>query len=601
MKNPLEKAVDKLTGKYDQFKKMRDTVEGVWKSEENQERIAEMNRYLGYYTGKYWKDREKAHPEEHGIFANLVFSTAMTIAPLLTDSEPKWNIIAGRPFFQKIAERFKSVGEILFNQLEMSEKTYDLVINALIMKTGVWKIGFDPNAPMFGGELSVEIVDSRTFIMPPGYTDPWKAPWVATRTRLPMSYIKERWPDRKDVKPDDDNDAASDRFTQSCKYATIYEIFIRSDIATLDDAEDSYMETYDVKNKKGEVEQKRRNKFENGRLIVMAKDVDAPLEDKPFPYTHGKAPFVALYDYKVPHEFWGMGEADQIETLQLEYNLLLKAVGAYIRKWCLNPDVYVDISSGIDPDKYKEDGPGGGNCYPLPPGSNPPFIAQGTPVNPSVFQMIMSLPSIVEEITGNTAISKGQVSKKQRQSAHEIAALIETSYTRTRQRVRNLESTLKRTFQLIVEIMQQYYTESRTYAKKTEGGYEWIDIAATPDAYKTMMQPKEGDLEEANDEDLKMKEQKEKDFADLLKYIGDEKSVFWPFLIQIDTNSTLPLDRQSLVNTALRLAELQMTEQSPIDAEFLLDILQIPGAQDIIDRKKQQAVAATQAQPGAQA
>lgn len=593
MKNPFVKVVDNLTGKYDQFKKMRQTVESVWKSEENQERIREMNRYLDYYTGKYWKDREKTKPEEHGIFANLLFSTAMTIAPLLTDSEPKWNILAGRPFFQKIAERFKSVGDILFEQLEMSDKTYDLVINALIMKIGIWKVGFDPNAPTYGGELCVDIVDPRTFIMPPGYTDPWKAPWVATKTRLPMSYIRERWPDRaSEIKPDDENDIADDRFTQSCKYATVYDIFIRNDIAILDDPESSYME--ESKTDKTE-DKKPGNRYENGRIVVMAKDLDRPLEDRPFPYTHGKAPYVCLYDYKVPHEFWGMGEADQIETLQLEYNLLLKAVGSYLRKWCLNPDVYVDTSAGIDPDKYKEDGPGGGNCYPLPPGANPPFVAQGTPVNPSVFQMIMSLPSIIEEITGNTAISKGQVSKKQRQSAHEIAALIETSYTRTRQRVRNLEFTLKRTFQLIVEIMQQYYTENRTYARKLEGGYEWIDIASTPEAYKTMMQPKPVP-EEPTEDDLKAKEQEERDFADLLKYIGDEESVFWPFLIQIDTNSTLPLDRQSLVNMALRLAEIQMTDQSPIDAEFLLDILQVPGAQGIIDRKKQQAQAAAAAQ-----
>jgi hypothetical protein len=596
LKNPF-------ADKFIQFKRMYKTVEDVYNSDKNQGKIEKIDRYLDYYTGKYWSDREKQHPEEHGIFANLLFSTAMTIAPLLTDSEPKWNIVAGRPFFQRIAERFKSVADILFEQLEMADKTYDLVIDSLIMTMGIWKIGFDPDAPMFGGEVSVDVVDPRTFVIAPGYTDPWKAPWCATRTRLPMSYIRERWPDAaEDVKPDDEADVAKDRFTQSCRYSTITEIFVRSDIAILDDAEKDYTEEYEVVKKNGEVEKGKRNKFQNGRIIVMAKGIDKPLEDRPFPYTHGKAPFVVLYDYKIPHEFDGMGEADQIETLQLEYNLLLKGVCAYLKKWCLNPDVFVDTSAGIDPEQYKKDAPGGGNCWSIPPGATPPFIAQGAPINPSVYQMIMSIPSIVEEITGNTAISKGQISKKQRQSAHEIAALIETSYTRTRQRVRNLESTLRRALQLIVEIMQQYYTENRTYARKTEGGYEWIDIAATTDSYKKMMDPnnpeKPAPQEEPDEEEMGIKAQQEKDFADLLAYVGDEETVFWPFTIQVDTNSTLPLDRQSLVNMALRLAEIQMTDKSPIDAEFLLDILQIPGAKDIIERKKQQVQAmAVQQQP----
>lgn len=577
-----------------EIKKLRTIVNKAFDSDKNKNNRKRMNRYLKYFTGQFWADMEKKSQWESGIFINLIFSTIMTIAPILTDNKPVWGLRARKPFFQKYLEVYKDAGDCLWDIEEMDMKLFDICLCSLIMKIGYFKVFFDPDREDGKGEVTISLVDPREFVMCPGYTDPWDAPWCGEKMLKPLDWIRRTFPEKgKEVKPenyqDDDNklniDEAED-YELTDQFAMIYHIWIKDDTAM------TYLKTMADPETKEIKKKKVKEKSSSGSwIITFADNMDEPLEVKPYEYNHKKAPYVPLYDYKVPFRHMGMGEVDQLETLNLEYNLIAKKIAKHVKMYA-DPNWIVDAASGIDPELFKKELAGGGNVYTKLQGSDDPKQAQIAVFNPLGLQFFQSIPAAVEEVSGVTETSKGMSAKKQRQSAHEISALLETSYTRTRQRVRNLEWTIKRVYQLVIEIMQEYYTETRTFGRTTEEGHEWFNVSNNKEFALKMNEPQPpeqgmGQKDQTEiDQDNKNYEQAQKDYGALVEYLTDENSVYAKFDIIIETNSTLPLDKQSLANLCLQLAEIQLTPNSAIDLETLLEVLQFPHKDKVLKRLK---------------
>lgn len=546
-----------------------------------------MDRFLKYYKGHYWRkptgdteDVENKDSKESEIFANLIFSTAMTIAPLLTDNKPIWSIRAEKSYFQKYVELFKMAGDALWNMLDMDRKIFLAVVDALIMKMGIFKVYFDPDKNTIG-EIALDVIDPRTFLIAPGYCDLEKAPWCGTRTLRSLWWIRKNYPDTgRKVKPDETSKKedweGKENYEVSADFATVYEVFIKDD-TVMDTVEEFVDKNGDIQKEK-----KKTAKYPYGRIMVFTKD-GTLLEDKAYPYHHGKPPFVPLYDYIVPHEFTGMGEADQIETIVLEYNLALRKFAKWVRMWA-DPNWSAESNSDINPEEFKEKAPGGGNMFLRAPGTEVPKPISPGQFDPSAMNFIGGLPNILEEVSGVTEITKGQVSKKQRQSALEISTIAETGYTRTRQKVRNLEWTIKKLFEMIVDIMQQYYTEPRTYSQTNMNNeHEWFNVEASPEFAKQVTAPQQLP-EKGNQAEEENYKQEMEDYTRLISAIGNEKSIYARFQVEIQTNSTLPMDKQSLANLFLRLFEM-----GGIDVLSLLERLQIPNPEQVVERLKQDA------------
>jgi hypothetical protein len=217
---------------------------------------------------------------------------------------------------------------------------------------------------------------------------------------------------------------------------------------------------------------------------------------------------------------------------------------------------------------------------------------------PSVITQIMStIPQLIEEVSGVTDVTKGVTGKRQRQTATEMSMLLESSYTRTRQRVRNLESSIKRLATLIVELMMQFYTEPRNFYIRKDDDVQYgvisnqksfLEETMKPQAHNGLMQD---DLSEEEKEDIE-------DYEQLIDAIAETDEVYFDFNIEIQTNSTLPLDRQSLANLMLRLAEMKI-----VDAQAVLETLRVPGTDKILARlaeQRQREEEAAMAQAGGQ-
>lgn len=571
-----------------------------------------MNRYYKYYEGEIWNtgDKTKISESDIGITVNQFFSNINTAAPLMTDNEPKWTIRARKPFLQKMATIYKDVGDCLYDVLDLKQKSFLAVIDAFVFGKGIGKVYFDPESG-YAGELCFDIIDPRTFVYPKGYTDIWEMPWCGEVFQKPLDWIRLKYPENgMKVKPDGgdkkvvdgDTDASgnykfgAESYELSDSFATIYSIWIR------DHETEEVIEKNVEKGKDGEdveIEKKTTKlKYPNGKILVFCKNMDEPLEEKPYPYDHGKPPYVDFTDYYKPHAFEGIGEIEMIESLVLENNLLFRKICKFVHDWA-DPNFYMDDTNTLDPTKWKKDAPGGGNLFVIAQGSKPPQAAITPPYNGTAVDLVGALAKYVDEVSGINDMTKGMVTKKQRQSKFEIQSLNEASYTRPRQKIRNFDQFISRSFYLIIAIMQQYYTEPRTYGKNTPEGQVWSQISNTREFAEKAYNP--GQSPETQDENEKQQyDEAKKDFDALRDYLGMDKELRFDFEIQVESGSYLPLDRQSKANLYLSLLDKKIGPDSLIDVESVLDALQLPEKDKILERLKAMQAANLKLQQGGQ-
>jgi hypothetical protein len=570
-----------------EFKKLQMVVDKIF--DDTKDDRQEMNRFMKRYKGQWWDDAA-LKPTDSRISANLLFSTVMTIAPLITDNRPIWSARARKPHMQNHIEGFSLALEYLWDKLDLDMTVFKWILDALIMKYGILKCYYNPDDSALG-DVAVEVVDPRNFFCAPGYEDIWDSPMCGVKISKPISWIRTMYPETgKGVLPDDPSAKVNDddpKWTMDTKWANVYEVWLK------DDATEEYFtkEMVDAKGNKTTEEvdkeeegsdKEERSRYPFGRIIVFTKDV--LLDDRPSPYKHGKPPYVAVYDYLVPHNLIGMGEGNQIEELNKSYNRNLQLLDNYTRYRC-DPPLFADSNSGVDIEELKKSIPSGGGIFAFNAmtSAKPLITGDVGMMDQVVFQFVGGIAKLIEEISGVTDITKGMTTKSQRQSATEISTLIESSYTRTRQRVRNFEWSVKRVLYLMIDIMQQFYTEPRNFSISQDNKVNYYTVGnSKAQAMTSQPQPGTG---ETPDED-------EEIMADYEKFIaewGEVDEIYAEFDLEVQTNSTLPMDKQSLANLFLRL--LEMAGGNPVTGmpmwEAALTALRIPQYKKIIGKMQE--------------
>jgi len=568
--------------------KLKNAVDRIFRDTDKQR--DEMERHLKEFRGEWWNELELKNTHDSKVFVNYIFSTVMSIAPLLTDNRPTWSIRARQPFMQKAFDLYSLCLEYLWDKIDMDRKVFLAVVDALVMKNGIFQVTFDPDAEVFG-ECRVDVVDPRVFFEAPGYDDIRENPFMGTRERKPLSWIRMHFPETGKEVVSDDNDnktkwVEKDTNELHSDFATVYTVWSRDP-----ETESVYLEDEDgnrEKDEKGKDKKEDREKYPFGKITVFTGDT--LLEEKPSPYRHNLPPYVKLYDYYDPHESIGMGEGEQIEQLNRSVNRNMQLLDKFMTLY-EDPNWLVDETSGIDAESVKKDLPAGGNVWSYNSGvtENPVKRLEMGTLSADLYNYTAMLPRIIEEVTGVTDITKGMAAKTERQTAAEVSTLIESSYTRTRQRVRNLEHAIKRVCYLLIDIMQQYYTEIRDFNIKTDQNVDFYQVSNQQPFMDQMMQPKPNQAGQVNPQD----EADYKKFREFIKELGDVDEVYADFDIEIQTNSTLPMDKQSLANLFLRLAQMQI-----VDPQAVIEQLRIPKGDEIIKRMEQRAQQAMAAKMG---
>lgn len=596
--------------KAERFQRMKSVVDKIMDSSDNKAVRDDMNRFLKMYKGEWWNEKNLKDGDTK-VAMNYIFSTVAHLAPLLTDNRPQWSVRARKPFLQPLIEGWKLSSEYLWDSLDMDLKLVKAVLDALIMKKGIAEVCYDPDAEAAGG-LRVEIIDPRDFFIAPGYEDIWDAPMCGTRSRVPISFIRQAYPkEGKAVRPDQPEAgvdyAEKEDFELHSEFCTLYKVWFK------DDATESYfIDEYGKETDEDTGVKETRKKYPNGSWMIFTSDTF--LEEKPSDYSHGKPPYADLTDYMIPHEFWGQGEPEQIEHMNKSFNRALQLLDHWVHDYCDAPWL-LDSQSGIEKDQAQKAILDGSSILLYTGSVNPDPLKKvsAPPPNVAVNQLPSGIAKLIEEETGITDISKGITAKTERQSATEISTLAETSYTRTRLKVRNVEHFIKRIYYMILELQQQYYTEPRDYNYKApdqSGAHVWDTISNQPAVAERFIWPgrrenPEADRGNMGDTEQERDIQGEKDYQAFKEYIkdfGPEDPVYAAFDIEIQTNSTLPMDKQSMANLFIRL--LEMAGGNPVTGmpmwKATLENLRIPKYQELIENMEEnfQKSNAPKAPPG---
>lgn len=593
---------DKETELPEDVQQIKNIVDKVYSSEEYEARRKKMRKFMDLYKGELYDDT--LAPEESMIQINYPFSNVETLTPLLTDNRPVWHYRARLPMYQNISNLFKLGLDYLWDETKMGSTVIpDAEKRALIYDNGIVKVSYDPDEE----DVSTESIDPATFVCAPGYDDNWDAPWQGEVKRKPLTWIAGNFPDKLDeITPDgderDDTKTTNSKksfFKQVHESCVIYELWIK----------DSSVEDYfdKVTNEDGSEsrEKKQRAKYPNGRLLMFTNT--CVLRDGPTPFKFGTPPYVFFYDYKIPGEMWGMGEIEQIEHLHKEINLQLQAVVKNSRI-SHNKNYLYDEAANL-PDSIVKDFWQGGNIWPAS-FINTEKPVQGIdpgPIDQSVLTLLSILPNAIEEVSQVGELMKGQSTKNERQSATEMSVLAESSYTRVRQKVRNLEESIRRTASLCVQIMQEFWVAERYVSVKSADDkgqrLDYMQVGSNKRILEQSNKPVRG--EDEADEEYAERQKNDPVYQKTLKVIekiGDDESINWKGAVEIQTNSTLPTDQQTLANLYLRLAQITVTPDSIVDDKAVLDGLDIPDGDAIIARKQadRQKMAAAQQPQGPQ-
>jgi len=560
-----------LAEKQDPAVKLSAKIDNIFSS--NKGVYEKMERFMKRYKGEWWG--KNVDENDSKIHANYIFSTVETVAPLLTDNRPIWSVRARQSFMQNHVEAFSVALEYLWDKLRMDNKLFLWVKNSLIMKTGIAKARWDNTSK----EVAIDNVDSRTFFIAPGYTTIEDSPMCGERMTKPLSFVRFKYPKKfKEVTQAMGNDALSNLQDWELEdhKEKFYEVYLRDSTV-----EDYYIDD-DGKETKEKTENKQsRKKFPNGKIKVMMRGVT--LEEKPWPFS--RPPYIALYDYTVPHEFWGMSEPDQIEEMNLSFNRSLQLMHTWMTSYG-DPPWILDPNSGLTADDVKKQLKQGGAVFEgIQTGSQPILDkVSADPINQTVPLLMNAIQRLMEEVSGVTDVSKGQVGKSQRQSATEISTLIESAYTRMRQRVRNLEHSVSELLHLMIEMMQKFYSELREFQVQSDEGPQRFTVSNRNDFAQKAVGAPAPDMGE--DEAAQL----ENDANRFMAEFGEVDPIYAAFDLTIDTNSTLPMDKQSKANMFLRLLEMAVgdpTTSMPM-WKATLEALRLPRHRQIIEEMQQQ-------------
>lgn len=598
-----------LKSSTDDIDAIRDQVDRVFTATHATRK--EMLRHRRLFEGDLWNLNEPEFDsfDKSGVQYNVLFSTIQQVAPLLMDNRPRARVIPKWPFMSRPAEALNNVLKYAWDTYELPMKLYEYVLDGFISKFGVMKVWCDKDR----GHV-FEVIDPIDFYIAPGYSDPWEAPWCGTRSLRPLSWAQEMFPDVKKIQPEKGK-GEDHEMERAFKYSGANP----SDVDTewVEITEHWMRDGAMVDETQEDGTRKKVPKYPHGKLVWFTPQ--QKLHEMAAADVHGKAPYVLYKGYIRPHDVTGMSEIEMVEGLHKDINLMLKTYSDHIRHYS-NQNELVDTTSGFDVEVYKANRTRGGQAF----GWNsrngvlkPPVSKIEDPMpNPLMGELIRAFVSIVEDVSGVTETLKGQVGKTERQSAVELGILDDRSNTRTRQKLRNLESSLKRISWLFLSNIMQYQAEPDyfPYTEQNGVGYQMYGNSRAqmdmmlkpkedPELAKLMEWSKQSGIPITNEGDKERIRKGQQEMADYLDYIqkfgettGENEfdPVYFPFIIQIDADSMLPMDQQSRANILIRLLQTAPPEARAKMFALVLEQLQVKNADEVIEAMEQVMQAAKQ-------
>lgn len=445
-----EELVKRCESVYEYFKRSRVFQERKW--------------YLFYqfFRGNQWVDINRVTGElfvppapswRVRLVINKTWVVIRNIASQITDKRPTWDVLPASDDPDDI-ENSKLIAyaiEYLYDRLGVQDKIEELVFYMLIFGVAYMKTYWT------GEEVAVDVLDPFSVFFDPFSKDPETSPGVIHATWRTIEYIKDTY--------GVDVPAETIRSTSAIQQRIANEVIGMASFAS-----PTFSAGSGEKGKKEEYQEQgaivkegyfRKRGGKEWEIITWANG--KLLKRRDFPYKHGKNPITKFVANRVPGEWVGISEVENLLPLQKELNKGRSQVIEHKNlmsrgKWL------VPKNAGVSKNAFTSEP---GEVIEYNPGAKPEQ-ADLKPLPEYVFELLQWVERSMEDIAGIHDVSMGRVPTGAK-SGRAIEALRESDETGIRPKERNLENGLERVGYQLVGLMQQYYTSEKLM--RTTGKY----------------------------------------------------------------------------------------------------------------------------------
>lgn len=546
------------------------------------------NRNYELKRGKHWKS--KANSAVPLITANLMHTHRIRTINALTDNNPIFNIAKindSEEVKQELYEDLQRTAEHWWIEQEQQDILDSTVQNGEDYGIAVEKIVFNPDIEE-GGEVETVVVDPFHFgFFPTTITNPRdiqkaeavlhfypmsireakrKWPEFASRIKGEEEALKELKDDRRDINAVEGKKGSNLLTTLS---STVHNILNFNNGALSDNSEDvlivecwsrDYTTVKEITKQVAvgpdgteivtEIESTRPKYPGNIRYTACCNAGKLTLDDRGNPnintnlpeeqarktYLFDKFPFSAANSVKDTASAWGCSDAEQLESLNTEFDKAISQL-VLIKDKVVRPKLVNPKTSGVRNEELTN----------YPGIINPVNAQEGAGIHwldfPKVPADIQNCVGLFKDlfflVSGSFDVDMAQEPGRAVIAYKAIAALLERSNTMMRGKIRSYSRIIRERGRMYLSMVQNFYTEDRWITYRDNDGNE---------AYK--------------------------------KIRGTE--LLLPARLTVVTGSTMPVSK-----VQIREEAIQLFEAGAIDQEELLKRLEWSGRTEVVKRMKQ--------------
>jgi hypothetical protein len=427
--------MDKLTpeSKYKKIKKeFQESLSAM------SELHTEMREYDEFYNAKQWsKERASWRPDP---VVNYVAYIVDQKAPMITNQRPSGMVLPTSSDDEAAAHLFTQVTDVIAERLDLDNKIDEIVRTGLLLGTGFFyvywdnslkggKPQFDPMGNIIGGnqwvgDVAIDVVDPSNVYPDPNATCMEDCRYIIYAVPKSLQWIKKTFNQDVDADSSFQTEIYNRPTNQGVKDRTMFYAYWYKDGDTINVC------------------------YAAGGQI---------LKEIPEVYKHGRYPFVPFIAKKNRKSLWGIGEPKNIINNQKLLNKLVE-IPTTNAMLTANPIALVNSRSGVDPKKWVNKA---GQVWQVNTNPNeavawlqPPRASVDIPMlMDKMVTFIERMGGVYDAVTGETpsgVTAASAISMLQEQGSIPIKGI-----------TRNLYQTLKDVYELMIELVKEFYQETR--------------------------------------------------------------------------------------------------------------------------------------------
>jgi len=427
-------------------------------------KIGRWRRNEELYRGDFFKPFNLPKYKSR-VVANTIHSTVETIYSILTDRNPKTDIMPKREEQVDQARIAQEAVESEMDKFKFARAVSAMKKDGLIYGNGFIKIMYDQEE----GHVNYLTPDPYTVFIDPLATNLQESSCVVFATPTYVKDIANQYPNGKYVKSEGElNEYKSfvkhnNKFAESKDYKT--ELREESPAYRGDDTGDQIY-------KGGQALLKEAWYYEDDVLYICtwAGKVMLQKVESPYPFI----PLVSFKNYMDSHSFWGKGEPEVIETLSVGTSILLSQ-GLDNMIYHGNPAVVMSKSMAKHPGNRPTDKPGQ-IYYTNGPHEKVDRLPAGN-ISASTLPLAQGLMQITDTVSGVHDITQGR-NPSGVTAGRAIAQLQEASQQIIRTKEREVgQDAIIDLYKMTLSILKNNYEKQIDVRKYTEGtGLEFSSV-----------------------------------------------------------------------------------------------------------------------------